>query len=1429
MPTRDLMYIYDKQTFKQSTLGEVQQGFDMSFVIDGTKDSAKIEVIGFDKTEIQPYTICYHPNTNSWWIVSNDKVESFRHEGGFIYRHILKLLGAVELLNARDLTDCGFNANRYSIKDYIDRLLKLSTFEFAHRTGLSYAIDSDDEILSMSKVVDYVKTFENYTLLSALREFLDGYNCALKMSFTNTEIGGELYLNQAILTIVSKSGKISTHYNTEFTDSREINTMDKESFGTSVISNAENVVSTKAKTYPSQGSMKLSAETYKVTLGDSLVDACLRLPSPVYKVNRVDIYSPMKFEAQISDNGGALYTQQSAFIDLSNKDKVYNAFYQTLLDIRDDANSLMSGNAKSETLEYIDNLIYDFDNSFEMLYQNIIAQMVLHIYDGFHYNPYANGDIGNQNYKDPFTPLDESKPFNIIKDANNDEYCFLLADKQTRNSIEQPRQCLYWEKGSNLIKGLECWYEMRYGASGTTIRKMTNSYKPFNFESESSYQSADNKLHFVFRVGYADSGQTVSAHDTTNSTEYMFYQSTYVVEYVPMTDLKIKYDNTQVSQDSQYYNQNGKLTDSVALSKLMLGYSKEIESDTITRYKNVYNYNECLRVGELVLLDNKQYVVTNVSLSFVQSENDGYYIEGEYTLTQNVATKSLLTNPNTNIRDYGIPQNYNVKRKQLYRDFYELGHTSENDNQNWYLPLEKVFNITYMPSQYQEHTAVIALTFNGAYGGGTMDDGEGGTKVVNPSDIWFYQLESTTYIMKKAVYEVIDFQDNNIIGYGTQNVWSGFDLKRILTANQTDIINTPISYVDDAGEFKGISIRFCTNEQIGKVYQDYLDSLGETYDGSLYNYSVFIPVNIFNGAYSYSDFQITDGNYNKDATEVPVFEYCCQIDDSEDVIVGSNILDNHINETAYLYSFVFTEKGKYNDNNFNVLLNQTHNPHISFPSIDSDNIATLDNAVELSYDTYNKKIIKVKLYSQIKYDLTNNVVISRGNAIDFDTTKDLTIIRHRIANEDTYFDLVGTLASLTIYTTLPQAISSYYGKYIISDDDNYHLCVPNVTATYVLENTDVHNYNVFVNIEENPQGNTYVGKYGTFKYPNISLYTEIANTNIYKQSTGMPSYPVTNGNYIVIQDTLPSKELWEIPAPNGPYGVKVTISHSTSGGRSAKLSWYTGVGYYLEDTIYNNQSTIIMGQNVADLSRIILERDDMSSGSLSVTIRIAVVNNNGVEVPNEYKPQELVISLPYDNPVYEMTETTHTTDFNKFKHPCPYLPVIYNWNGSYFVAGATVQNKQIFKLRNSPRFYQWVDNGTDTGIMNDYTSSVQTPLYVIATRSDNLSGFTTIITLNGGEKAKYGDLQYEFNISIGQWTLDTTAYKWQQVGSANDKKFLFNNLIYEYDADTNQLTQFSSDVGEIDRQDLIFVIRNMENANISSGTLTLAINYYKTN
>ena len=415
------------------------------------------------------------------------------------------------------------------------------------------------------------------------------------------------------------------------------------------------------------------------------------------------------------------------------------------------------------------------------------------------------------------------------------------------------------------------------------------------------------------------------------------------------------------------------MTDNIALSKLLNSYSKEISSNKITRYKAYYNYNQVPKVGSFVATTNGDYVVNNVSLDFSQNENNntdfGYFIECEITMSKYCAAKSLNVNPNTNIRDYGIPQNFNVKRKQLYRDYYELSYASDqNADQEYYLAPSQVFDLDEYPNEDSNFICVVKCSYN---------------EQIEGQYSWYYQLETTVYNMDKMLYVVCDFNDNNIIGYASQNVYSGFNISRVLSGS-TDNLNTPISYVDSKGEVKDISIKFCNNEQLTTAYDNYLQqqSGGSTYEGSLYNYSCFIPQEIYenmgNGEYT---FIIEEPDYNKDAIEVPVFEYACQIEDSEDVLIGDNIFPSQKGNVIYMYSFV---KGAHLNQN-NVIADE----HITYS--DGSETATLENSAKITL--LDESTMRIMLFEK-RYYFADTMTFGDDTNVDFEQNKDYAIFRH---------------------------------------------------------------------------------------------------------------------------------------------------------------------------------------------------------------------------------------------------------------------------------------------------------------------------------------------------------------------------------------------------------------------------------------------------
>ena len=848
---KDLVYVFSKIGGRSSVLGEIQSDFNMSHVIDGTKDSTTIIVWSYSDVEIEPWSIVLHKKTMTWWCVSHDKVERYQNDdGSFVWLHNLELNGAIELLNARDLTDCGFNDNTYTVGDVIQRLFSLSNAEY------SLTINAQTNFLNQN--VDFIKTFENYTLLSALREFLDAYNMCPKLEFTYTYA---VLLNRYTLTgfklnIIPKTGNRSrVHQMDDFDDVRETKTIDKNSFGTTVISNAENVISSSHKTYPATGSVKLGSTQNLIVNGVHINDCVIRLPSKVYKGNWIKIVYQLDVTLSIQDDSTYPYTFSYKRTQASYTEMI-SYFYQKVLE------RTQNQETANMFLTYMTPQIKDI---LDMI-------SVVTLYDGNNVDAFTGDIIQGTNV-----------PYLAELSFNGTIKSVIFTDKNTRECLKDKNQGIAWERGSNLITG----FDMFDGSALLSVQR--DDYQGNHLLIDFSNAGTTIKL----RAG----GQVLkNVYSGSPSLASQLKNISFIVDYIPMSDIKIKVDNQRDKRDIQLYNQNGKLTDSVALSKLLNSYSKEISSDTITKYMHYYSYSDVPQVGDIVMDDDVEYVVNNVSIDFTQNEtsvaNDfGYFLECEITMSKYVSTKSLMVNPNTNIRDYGIPQNYNIKRKQLYRDYYELGYTINLDTSvEPYLATNRIFNFSHYPSEYIDFVGVIKLGYDDYVAG---------------YEYWYYQLETTTYYINKMLYAILDFQDNNIIGYGSQNVFSGFVISRIFDG-LTDTINTPITYTDENGKVKEIDLLLCTDQQITDIYDQYQSEQvgGDSYTGILYNYSVFIPEDIYLMALDNYSIRINEEDYNKDATEVPVFEYVCQIGDSEDVLIGDNILKQYSSDFVYFYSYV---------------------------------------------------------------------------------------------------------------------------------------------------------------------------------------------------------------------------------------------------------------------------------------------------------------------------------------------------------------------------------------------------------------------------------------------------------------------------------------------------------------------------------------------
>lgn len=859
---RDVVYYFDKLSpYARHELGEIQTNFNMSFTIDGSKDSTKLVVRSFSGQEVEPYTILKHEKTNTWWVAINDKVQRYANESGFVYVHTIQCNGAKELLNARDLTDCGFNSNKYVIGDVIPRLISLSKWDFPN-VSVIYG-DNINEV----EVIPFVKTYENYTLLSAIREFLDAYNCDFKLTF-DQYANGRLY--NAYITIIPKTGNVDLEIldEDEFKDVREIKKIDKNNFGTTVVSNAENVISSEVKTYPSQGSVRLSSTQYEITSDN----AVLRLPSPAYKVNWVRQKFPLFIT--FTDNDDTNFG--SDFYRFDNQNSI-NTFIQ---------------NARTSIATHRPEALDDFNSQVDTIVENLKLASSITFYEGNSINPVDGTIVKGANV--PYIPT--IYKYSMWQDAKQ----VILADKSFGSCMPYDGQAIMWERGSDLITNFK-YFNTNEGAL----------YKPeLNSFNDTDLQGGTNEIFFR----YPSTGTyTFAIVVKLSSQNIRLEKSSFIVNYIPMSDLKIEIDNQRSTRDMQLYNQNGKLTDSVALSKILSSYSREISSDKITKYMTYYDFSKIPQAGQMVNINNELYVINNVSIDFFANENDSYYIPCEFNLCKYTSTKSLMVNPNTNIRDYVIPQNYNVKRKQLYRDYIEFSYTKDPNAEETFYSSNIPLSFNTFGYTLKTHCVSIRCQYS--------------TQIGSPSSYyWYYQLDTTLYRLDKMHIELVDFKDNNIIGYGNQNIHSAFQVSRIFSG-LLDTINTPISYVDDNGEVKGINLCFVTNEQLTNAWNDY--QVAQGYSGNtdydLSNFSCFIPQDVYDYLTSDNDIQIIENEYNKDPTEVPVFEYVFQVGDSDDVLIGDKILENFKNtdfpthNIMWFYGFVQGDAGTLNQ--INALIN----------------------------------------------------------------------------------------------------------------------------------------------------------------------------------------------------------------------------------------------------------------------------------------------------------------------------------------------------------------------------------------------------------------------------------------------------------------------------------------------------------------------------
>lgn len=815
------IYIYRKENnFEQETFGYYQSGFNFCLTIDETKDSAKILVLTRNSNILAPNTIVRLEGINAWWCVKHDTMERHNSESNYIYEHTIELQGAFEILNSRDLINCGFNVDHYNVGQFLNRLVSLSNFELPISFDYNFALGS-------TKIVNFLKTFENYTLASAIKEFLNGYNCIPKMSFTRDIFNT---ITSATIVIYSKSGLADTPLDESvFNEVSAVDSIDRESYATKVISNIQNCVGRHAVRYPRIGGAYLVGESGQITY-DNVSQAKLLLPSKVYAVESITIYGAILIE--LSSSGHITRYVVLTPDDLTRKGEK----------ARDKIVYWLNDYGLSQ------DIINLFVNSWESYFNSIKSIGCRTILNGGYYDAIEDQPHGDHVWINNIYSL---TPSYLMVYLNNERY--------SANSDDYQNYVISWKQGSNEIKGFEFFSK----AQGTITNHFATSL--INNEHIQEYENGDES--FTLTIGADKEGSKLSLIDITegdgqNAIDYPHFLAS--VNYIPMTDIKFKTDNNIDKEDTKLYNQNGKLVDSYAVSKLVNSYCKSIRDKELTRFGTYYNFSDIPKVGARV----GNYVINNVSYDVYDNDNGGFLYKCQFSLNLYSVCKSTMINANTNIRDYDCPQSNNIKRIQNYRDFIELSYEN-NTYGNTYMNIDRIINISLDSIGMKDNFVFVMCAKDPSF------DNEGD----NHSYMYYYHLDHISFDLSKQKKFVVDFGDNNIIGYGNAHAYKPFQLTNIF--NRDKSVTIPISYVNTTnGELEGIELLACDEET------------AETNFGDIYiSESVAIKSNIYANFESNYDIKITEMSYKKDGLEIPVFEYSCEISGDENIEVADDFFE----------------------------------------------------------------------------------------------------------------------------------------------------------------------------------------------------------------------------------------------------------------------------------------------------------------------------------------------------------------------------------------------------------------------------------------------------------------------------------------------------------------------------------------------------------
>jgi hypothetical protein len=964
--------LYNKLTNALLVSLDILGTFNIEDNLNETPSNMKVKVITSNtyREEFEVNTVAFHEDTNSWWVIKSD--ESIYLTTGE-YEHEIQLVEYLEFYTYRHLPNCAFAPNTYTLEQMLLRLFNIAKL---------LIVVEYPNFLDRTKIMPFF-SFENFTVANAIKNIGRAINAIPKMSFnygyvdsgkpltvnsaepsspsnsdywfnpTNTSLyqyasgswffitstfgtttpaygdePGLYFVNTAtlqvfisspllpILTFINRNGldnPIVNNLNTQFPIAYEKNINSSDQFTTRSVSNITNAKSSVLVITPKNGGLKNTIQNNIVFDSTTRLGARVLLPSKIDKIEWLNVLVPVSimYEDEFSPPG-----RQVIFTGyFTNKADFENAL----------TNSNLFGSSRPFTNADLTTAISrlpDPETFYRVNYGDVIDK-------NFLTNTVANKSpvfFKKMSLRSKFEFDTVSKLVNGVLEPDND------TKERTAHWLPNTNELVMPLSFRNSLTA-NSDHNVRYMLLGEN----TNGQKRLSLTTE----TLDGPLL-----------RTVIKNET------ILIQ----IAYYPIADIKVSIDNDNDAQDEKFFNQSGKVIDSVSVSKLITSHTNDSVEGTKIRNAQYSGFFYQLFTGVITFSVSAPSSPPNRSFWFKTDTNELYERIGDswFIIPTNIGTTSptianqvnlFFVNTATQqlfisrsflssilpvgqiVRDsnqlyvitqrsidgqvkndneyynviYTLSRNRVARSENIVADSSVISYKTPDDNLVFRSQLYKDYIELSLVNQNQDTPYLImtkALTLSPTLAGTNFDYTVLARNQFSSSTVR-YVKNPTTFDLHKSKLVNVNWQDNNIVGFR-------FDRASGVFTNT--LVQTPILYTDEVGKATNFELLFLDTNNLETAKNSFntdfsskasnlipFEDLTQV-DTDYYNTSV-----LANGRFSIRIQEDTSGGrpYQKDPFEIPVFEYMIQGNDDYNslgnIVIGNDLFTTFIGDIRYHY------------------------------------------------------------------------------------------------------------------------------------------------------------------------------------------------------------------------------------------------------------------------------------------------------------------------------------------------------------------------------------------------------------------------------------------------------------------------------------------------------------------------------------------------